>query len=350
MMQEVCRYITVVIPTYNSEKTLPLVLKALVEIEYEKEKIKVVIVDDNSADNTWCIALDFKEKYESMFNQVEVVRLNEKVTTSKARNEGIKKAMPSSCIFFLDSDVIPNPTTLRELMELLTDPCVGAVGKLYLTKNPSLFEKSMWFRYLGKIKEGPAGTGALLVKPEVIERVGLFNEKLGYPKTIYEDLEYVMRIRRAGYRVLIDGRNPLLHYKPLTQDAVSKHKALGTLRQIMKHFLTYISPSKAYALYNVLRAAPWKYKLEYIMYILIIVALGVSVALKFVLLMAALIVLPMLLAAIYYLNEYKHSLPLHLSIASGMIVLISRMIRAFALLIYSPIIPLLARKLYEKMG
>ncbi|MEM1510819.1 MAG: hypothetical protein QW096_13210 [Thermofilaceae archaeon] len=44
----------------------------------------------------------------------------------------------------------------------------------------------------------PDGTGALLVRFEVFEEVGSFNENLGCPRTIYEDLEYVMRIRKAG--------------------------------------------------------------------------------------------------------------------------------------------------------
>ena len=332
-----CDFITVVIPTFNSEKSLPYVLDALTRIDYDKKKIKIVIVDDNSTDNTYGIALEFKQRYDDLFYQVEVIRLDERVTTSKARNEGIKRAVPSSCIFLLDSDVVPNTSTLKELIELFRDPRVGAVGKLCLTDKPSLFEKMMWFRYLGQIKEGPAGTGALLLKPEVIRKVGLLNEKLGYPKTIYEDLEYVMRIRRAGYKVLIDGRNPLLHYKPLqTLTFSSKSNILTSLKQTIKHFSTYLTFSRAYALYEVLKAAPLRYRLEYVTYAFMMLAMILTLftnTAMTVLLVSTTITISIL----YAIFEYRN-LDIKTRILAGIAVLISRLLRALALLVHLPVL------------
>ena len=42
------KYITIIIPTHNSEKTLPLTLESIVKTIYDKKYVKVVIVDDYS--------------------------------------------------------------------------------------------------------------------------------------------------------------------------------------------------------------------------------------------------------------------------------------------------------------
>jgi GT2 family glycosyltransferase len=252
------RYVTIIIPVHNSEKTLPYVLNSIKLLNYPHKYIKIVIVYDCSEDRTLQKAMSFKYENEAEFHSIEVVRLDREATTSEARNEGIKRAVPGSYLLFLDSDVIPKPDTLDRLMEIAeSSPGVGAVGALYLTSNPSLFEILMGYRSLGKVSEGPAGTGALLVKWEVFEKVGFFNERLGYLKTIYEDLEYVMRIRRGGYKVLIDGREPLLHFKPApSEEVLIRGSRSKSSMRLLKHLVSYFSLRKAFALHEVLKVAP----------------------------------------------------------------------------------------------
>jgi len=344
-MKEI-KYITIIIPVYNSEKTLPLVLDSLLRLEYPHKYIRIVIVDDSSTDTSPQIAMEFKQKYEEKFHSIEVVRLNQRVTTSKARNEGIKKALPGSYLMFLDSDVVLNSTTVTKLIKLAeSDPRMGAVGGLYLTFNPSLFEKVMWYRYLGKVAEGPAGTGALLVKWEIFERVGFFNEKLGYPKTIYEDLEYIMRIRKHGYKVLIDGREPLLHIKFVPTDSShSKSLKQRLVKQTLKHFVLYISLRKAYALYEVLKIAPLKYKLEYVIYMLIPFALMVM-SLYSIIVTLLLLFIMVFSSSLYSLIVYPQITTLTLRILAGPAILLSRVLRALALVPYIIVKPLYDKKI-----
>jgi len=340
------RYITIIIPTHNSEKTLLYVLESLISTIYPHNYIKVVIVDDCSTDKTVEIAENFKQVYGQYFRSVEIVKLNQRVTTSKARNEGAKRAIPGSYLMFLDSDVVLKPTTLKNLLTLAeSDSKVGAVGALYITLNPSLFEKLMWYRYLGKVSEGPAGTGALLVKPEVFEKVGFFNEKLGYPKTIYEDLEYVMRIRKCGYKVLIDGKEPLLHLKvtPSEKGLVESSKS-KTLIQVLKHLASYLSLKKAFALCEALKVAPIRYKLEYAAYFLLLPALALTSLYSptLSLLLATGVVFA---ASLYPLITYPKSINPVLRILAGPVILLSRVLRAIALAIYLIIKPLYSEKL-----
>jgi len=340
------RYVTIIIPVYNSEKTLPLVLDSLLRLEYPHKYIRIVIVDGCSTDTSLQIAMEFKQKCEEKFHSIEVVRLSQRVTTSKTRNEGIKKALPGSYLMFLDSDVVLNLATLTKLIELAEgDSRIGAVGGLYLTSNPSLFEKLMWYRYLGKISEGPAGTGALLVKWEVFERVGFFNEKLGYPKTIYEDVEYVMRIRRHGYKVLIDGREPLAHIKFVSvESSPSKSSKLKSVKQTLKHLATYISLRKAYALYEVLKVAPLKFKLEYLIYMLIPFVL-MLVSLYSIIVTLLLLFTTVFSSSLYSLIVYPQNTALTLRTLAGPAILLSRLLRALALIPYVMVKPLYDKRI-----
>lgn len=325
------KYITIIIPTHNSEKTLIYTLWSLKSLKYNKKLIKIVIVDDNSIDETRDIILKFKYKYEKMFHSIDAVFLDKAVTVSKARNIGIKRSLPNSYIFLLDSDVILEPYTINNLIAVLeSDPSIGAIGALYLTNKPSFFEKVMWYRYLGKKAEGPAGTGALLIRPDVIEKVGLFNERLGYPRTLYEDLEYVMRIRKAGYKVIINGDEILCHVKHKFINSHSKYKF--DVRNILVHLFSYTRISKAFALYNVLKVAPIRYKIEYLIYTMIPLILLVS--LLYDSLLAGLSVLIIAVASSLYSVIVYNSLDMKLRVVAGPSILVSRILRAISLVLY----------------
>jgi len=325
------KYVTIIIPVHNAEKTLPYVLRSLARTEYAHDHVKVVIVNAHSTDRSLEVAEDFKQRYSQRFCSVEVIELGQRATTSRARNEGARRAIPGSYLMFLDSDVILKPATLKDLLTIAEDnPHVGAVGALYITSSPSLFEKLMWYRYLGKVSEGPAGTGALLIKPEVFERVGPFNESLGYPRTIYEDLEYVMRIRRNGYKVLIDGRDPLLHFKPPQGGNWRKERSL---EHVVKHYASYFSLSKAYALYEALRVAPMRYKLEYVAYVVLPVVLALVGVLSSPLLLLALTIL-LFSSSLYSLISYGTTMSTALKIVAGPAILLSRVLRAITLMVY----------------
>ena len=328
--------VSIIIPTYNSEKTLPKTLNSIINLDYDKKLIKLIFVDSGSNDSTLNIINDFIQSYSHLFNSIEAVLLKDRVTTSKARNEGAKRAIPGSYLFFVDSDVILRPETLKNLLFILiSDPRIGATGALYLTENPSLFEKAMCCRYLGRISEGPAGTGALLIRPEIFYRVGYFNEDLGYPKTLYEDLEYIMRIRKAGYKVLIDGRDPLLHFKPKlrsTSENTDRPRIMKEMINVLKHYRDYLTIERAYALYKVLRVAPMIYVFEYLIYILVFFLLLLSIFIDPLITLLSLATI-LVISSLYSIMTYKQCSRV-IRILAGPAILLSRILRGVALVYF----------------
>lgn len=90
-----------VIPTYNSEPTLKIVLKAIAaqtEIARVKE---VIIIDDLSEDSTSGMVESMKINYPT---NITYIKNKEKLYAGQSRNLGVEKAS-GDIIFFLDSDI-----------------------------------------------------------------------------------------------------------------------------------------------------------------------------------------------------------------------------------------------------
>jgi len=97
-------FLSIVIATYNSGNTLPMVLESIEKQTYPIKKIEILIIDGGSTDNTKYIALSYRCRF----------IINLKVFPAWAKYIGYKKAI-GKYIMFLDSDeVIQNPTSIEK--------------------------------------------------------------------------------------------------------------------------------------------------------------------------------------------------------------------------------------------
>lgn len=55
--------VTIAVPCWNEEKTLPGTLDSLLELDYPKNKLTVIVVDDGSKDNTFAIAQEYESRH-----------------------------------------------------------------------------------------------------------------------------------------------------------------------------------------------------------------------------------------------------------------------------------------------
>ncbi len=97
--------VSVIIPTFNSEKSLALCLESLRKQSWKN--IEVIVVDDNSTDNTLEIALKYNCK---------IIR-NGKKGRAEAKNEGIEHST-GQYLFFIDSDMELGSNTISECIKL----------------------------------------------------------------------------------------------------------------------------------------------------------------------------------------------------------------------------------------
>ena len=105
--------VTLVIPTYNESGNMPVILDKIFEV-YENSNLDgyVIVVDDESPDQTWKVAEDLKEVYPKL----SVLRRQDKKGLSSAVLDGFALA-ETDIIGVIDADLSHPPEKIPELVE-----------------------------------------------------------------------------------------------------------------------------------------------------------------------------------------------------------------------------------------
>jgi len=192
--------VSVVVPAYNEEKNIADTIESLLNLEYPKNKLEIIVVDDGSTDNTFEIA----KKYEG--SNVKVIR-KENGGKSSALNAGIRAAK-FEIIACMDADSIATGDALKTLVSYIVEENADAVTPvMHVWKPKNLTERFQWAEYiLSNVMRRALDTlHAQYVTPgpfsvfrrESFERYGYFDEK-----NITEDMEMAMRIQAKGGKIV----------------------------------------------------------------------------------------------------------------------------------------------------
>jgi len=125
--------ITIMIPAHNEEKIITLKLHNLLRVDYPKEKMQTILIDDRSTDRTLEKAKNFiNEKY-----NLDLILLSNKEPggKSKALNLALQYAK-GEIIIVSDADCFWRADILIKAIPFFSDPSVGAVTGLEEILNP----------------------------------------------------------------------------------------------------------------------------------------------------------------------------------------------------------------------
>ena len=104
--------ITLVIPTYNEAGNIPILVEKVFKIFDDNELDgHIIIVDDDSPDQTWKVAENLKDKYPNL----EVLRRQDKRGLSSAVLDGFQLA-DSEIVGVIDADLSHPPEKIPELV------------------------------------------------------------------------------------------------------------------------------------------------------------------------------------------------------------------------------------------
>lgn len=179
--------ISIVIPTFNEEKSIGLTLNNLAKVTYSK--FEVIVVDGYSDDETPKIVRNYDRVKLFM---AEKGRGNQ-------MNHGARKAK-HEYILFLHADSLLKPSSLDSLMiEIRSKNVLWGWFPIKLNNSKLIYRIIELFANLrAKLTGIPLGDHAIFVRKDIFEKVG------GYPDIpLMEDLELVKKIRNInkGMRV-----------------------------------------------------------------------------------------------------------------------------------------------------
>jgi glucosyl-dolichyl phosphate glucuronosyltransferase len=122
-------FVSVIIPTYNRGKYLPITLDSFINQSYPKDRLEIIVANNNSTDNTKEIMEDYCERVDNMG-----VVFEGRQGVHYARNSAAKIAQ-GDILYFTDDDMIADKDLLLEIVKpFLVDASVGAVTGRVLPK------------------------------------------------------------------------------------------------------------------------------------------------------------------------------------------------------------------------
>ncbi len=192
--------VSIIVPCWNEENTVSKTIYSLLNLDYPKDKLKILIVDDGSKDRTWEVIQKFKNNPQ--------VELHSKENGGKytALNYGLSK-VNSDLVGCLDADSYVDKDALKTIVTYFQDKETMAVTpsvKLWNPKTPlELLQKVEYgfgiftrkiFHFMQSVYITPG--------PFSIFRREVFH-KLGNYKHAHntEDIEIALRMQKNGFKI-----------------------------------------------------------------------------------------------------------------------------------------------------
>lgn len=189
---------SIIVPTKNEEKVIQRCLDGIMNIDYPKEKIQVIVVDGKSEDDTLKICSDFSEKYPENINIISE-------RTVKGKPAALNLALPivtGEIVGVFDADSLPEKDVLSKVVSYFNDKKVMALQGRTTSINEKTnaltrviaMEEKAWFQALLTGREKmqlfvPLTGSCQFVRRNVVEELGGWDEN-----SLTEDVEFALRM------------------------------------------------------------------------------------------------------------------------------------------------------------
>lgn len=245
-----------VIVTFNG---LSWIDKCLTSIYREEIPPSIVVVDNCSTDAT-------VEFIRSKYPDIEVIVTPENIGFGRGNNLGIRKAIErrADYVFLLNQDAYLIPGCVKVLVKALeAEPKAGLVSPIHLAGDGRNLD-FLFYKYvhpnstpflIGDVLQGKnqniyeaefVNAAAWMLRGSLIKEIGLFHPSFDH---YGEDREYVARLQRSGYKVLICSNCWILHDRPQHRKKNSYHDYCGgitrnLLQGLIENRLTYFDVTR----------------------------------------------------------------------------------------------------------
>lgn len=194
--------VSVVIPAFNAGGRITRLLDSLEAQHYPRERYEVIVVDNDSQDDT-----------RKRVAEYPVLLLSEtrRRNPGTARNTGVQQAR-GEVIAFIDADCIATPDWIAEAVKVIqtqkADLVAGNIRWQYSTPRGAaeIFDSLVHLRNDIHIRANTAVTANLVVRSAVFEKTGLFPEWKAA-----EDYLFCLRAAAAGFRMVFGPAVVVLH-------------------------------------------------------------------------------------------------------------------------------------------
>ncbi len=197
--------VTVLVPMHNEAAVAADILQALVDCDYDWNRLQILAIDDRSTDDTGRIVDEFSAKY-------PIIKAIHRTEGKGGKPGALKYATTQATgeiLLLFDADYLPGLTTLKRLVTPFSDPEVAAVMGRVVPHNTSAsllaellsleraagYQVGQQARYnLGLIPQFGGTVGG--VRASALDAVGGWNEN-----SLTEDTDLTCRLLLRGWTI-----------------------------------------------------------------------------------------------------------------------------------------------------
>lgn len=198
---------TIIVPCFNEESTVEKTIDSLLKLDYPKDKLSIMIIDDGSTDSTWRVIQKYKD--------------NSQISLQQKENEGSKFAalnfalthVETELVGVLDADSWVDSQALKYYMEFFSDPKVMAtIPSMIVGKPESMLQKAQKAEYdIGLFaRKAFAKINSIYITPGPFSvfRKYVFDTLGPYQEAHHtEDAEIALRMQRHHYKIAYSERS-----------------------------------------------------------------------------------------------------------------------------------------------
>ena len=237
--------ISIIIPNKDHIDDLERCINSLLEVN-DYKNIEILIIENNSTEQS---TFDYYDKIEKEHSEIHVLKWSEEFNYSKINNFGVAHAKGDYLLFLNNDTEIINSDCIRQMLGYCQRSDVGAVGARLFYPDDTIQHAGVivglggiaghafahfpgnspgFFGYIYSARDYSAVTAAcMLVKKEVFDEVNGFNEVLA---VAFNDVDFCLKIRKAGYRIVYNPSAKLYHFE-------SKSRGLDDTPEKRKRFI-----------------------------------------------------------------------------------------------------------------
>jgi len=261
------RQITVIIVTFNSEKYIEKCIKSVIGAIPENFASRIIILDNNSSDNTTSIVNTMIVKLQG----VEFIENKQNFGFAKAINIGIKNAQGSDYFLLLNPDTVSNKLSIVNLLKCAQEKnsgitggsTFGADGKengsffrfpnlrigIYDFTNIRKFDRSdkwhrnfyyldMDFRNRQCFPVDVVTGGYMLISSKTVKKIGFFDERYFM---YLEDVDYCYRATKAGVKIFHCIEAKIIHYSGRSSKNKDRIRHISWILSRKKYFIKHFN-------------------------------------------------------------------------------------------------------------
>ncbi|HBE8952690.1 TPA: glycosyltransferase family 2 protein [Clostridioides difficile] len=239
--------ISILVPAHNEAKVIGRTVESLLLLNYPKSKMELIVINDNSSDNSKEILENIKDRYNNYnFTIINTDSLTGGKGKSNALNIGYTISK-GDFIAVYDADNTPDKNALRYLVQtiVMNDELGAVIGKFRTrNKNKNLLTKFINIETLSFQWMSQAGRWQLfnlctipgtnfILRRSIIEEIGGWDSK-----AIAEDTEISFRIYKLGYKIKLVPQSITWEQEPETVKVWIKQRtrwAKGNIYLLMKY-------------------------------------------------------------------------------------------------------------------